>query len=61
MTAADCEAGGGSVVGDIGDGATSRPDYRCPESGEPPSGSIAAEPGEAIATDGAVCCPSAGG
>lgn len=53
---ADCEAQGGSVVGDIGDGATHRPDYVCP-SGKPPLGDIAPPAGGPIAVEGAVCCP----
>ena len=51
MTAAECEASGGSVVGDIGDGATHRPDYRCPD-GQPPSGNVA------VGIEGSVCCPA---
>lgn len=57
LTAAECEAKGGSVVGDIGDGAIHRPEYRC-ENGEPPLGSIKAEGDGPIATEGAVCCGS---
>ncbi len=56
LTAAACEAQGGTVVGDIGDGAIHRPDYRCPESGEAPIGSIVPEPDGPIAIEGAVCC-----
>jgi hypothetical protein len=56
MTAKQCEANGGSVVGDIGDGATQRPDYVC-ASGDAPRGNIVAEPGGPIAIEGAVCCP----
>ena len=56
LTAAACEKGGGKVVGDIGDGAIHRPDYRCPDSGQPPIGSIAPEPGGPVAVEGAVCC-----
>lgn len=56
LTSADCEAQGGTVVGDIGDGAIHRPDYVCPDSGEAPIGSIVAEGGEPIAIEGAVCC-----
>ena len=52
----DCQAQGGTVVGDIGDGATHRPDYVCP-SGKPPLGSIAAPAGGPIAVEGSVCCP----
>ena len=53
---AQCEAQGGTVVGDIGDGATHRPDYVCP-SGKPPLGAIAPPEGGPIAIEGAVCCP----
>ena len=56
LTAATCEAQGGKVVGDIGDGAIHQPEYRCPDSGEAPIGSIIAEPGGPIAVEGAVCC-----
>jgi hypothetical protein len=56
LTAEACEAGGGTVVGDIGDGAIHRPDYRCP-SGAQPSANISA-PGEGpMAVEGSVCCP----
>lgn len=56
MTAQACESSGGSVVGDIGDGAIHRPDYRCP-SGAAPTGSIQAAEGGPIAVEGSVCCP----
>jgi hypothetical protein len=56
LTAAECEGQGAEVVGDIGDGAIHRPDYRCP-SGAAPVGSIGASAGEPIAVEGAVCCP----
>ena len=49
-TAEQCEADGGTVVGDIGDGAIHRPEYRC-ENGEEPTGRI--EQG----VEGSVCCP----
>lgn len=52
----ECRAAGGVVRGDIGDGATQRPDYVCP-SGQPPLGVFRPLPGEPIPTDGAVCCP----
>jgi hypothetical protein len=52
----ECEAQGGTVVGDIGDGATHRPDYVC-ANGKPPLGHIASAPGSPIAVEGAVCCP----
>jgi hypothetical protein len=56
ITAADCEAQGGQVVGDIGDGAIHRPDYVCPDSGAAPIGTITADPGGPVAVEGAVCC-----
>lgn len=56
LTRAECEAKGGKVIGDIGDGAIHRPDYTC-DSGEPPIGSIRAADGEPIAAEGEVCCP----
>lgn len=56
LTAEACEASGGTVVGDIGDGAIHRADYRCP-SGAPPSGSIQAPEGGPVAIEGSVCCP----
>lgn len=56
LTASACEAQGGKVVGDIGDGAVHRPEYRCPDSGEAPIGSIVADPGGPVAIEGAVCC-----
>jgi len=49
MSAEDCTAKGGKVVGDIGDGAIHRPDYRCP-SGSAPMGRIA------LGVEGSVCC-----
>ncbi|HMJ10261.1 MAG TPA: hypothetical protein VK524_02590 [Polyangiaceae bacterium] len=56
LTAEACEASGGAVVGDIGDGAIHRPDYRCP-SGAPPSGRIRAPEAGPMAVEGSVCCP----
>lgn len=56
MTADQCTAAGGEVVGDIGDGAIHRPDYRCAKSGEPPLGPIQPEAGQPVAIEGAVCC-----
>lgn len=56
LTRAECEAKGGSIVGDIGNGAIHRPDYTC-ASGQPPLGSIRPAEGEPIATEGEVCCP----
>jgi hypothetical protein len=57
VTSTQCQAGGGTIVGDIGDGAIHRPDYRC-ANGQPPTGTITAEQGEPIAVEGAVCCGS---
>lgn len=56
LSSEQCEAQGGSVVGDIGDGATQRPGYVCP-SGKPPTASIAAPAGGPVNIEGAVCCP----
>lgn len=56
MTAAQCVEAGGEVVGDIGDGAIHRPDYRCARSGQPPLAPIGAEAGKPVAVEGAVCC-----
>ena len=56
LTADECTAAGGQVVGDIGDGAIHRPDYRCPTSGAPPIGHVTSEPGQPTAIEGAVCC-----
>ena len=56
ITAQECETAGGSVVGDIGNGATLRADYVC-ASGKPPTGSIRAPEGGPIAIEGSVCCP----
>ena len=57
LTRAECTEGGGTVQGDIGDGAIHRPDYTCP-SGKAPIGTIVPTEGEPIAIEGAVCCPS---
>jgi hypothetical protein len=56
LTQEECEAQQGTVMGDIGDGATQRPDYVCP-SGKPPLGSIAPPAGGPVAVEGSVCCP----
>lgn len=60
LTNAECQAKGGTVVGDIGDGAIHRPEYRC-ANGEPPMGSIRAEGDAPVAIEGAVCCPADAG
>lgn len=57
MTAAECEGQGGTVVGDIGDGAIHKPDYMC-ESGKPPLGNVTAPEGGPTPIEGAVCCPA---
>jgi hypothetical protein len=49
LSAEDCAARGGTVVGDIGDGAVHRPDYTCPNGAKP----IGAVPS---GIEGAVCC-----
>jgi hypothetical protein len=56
LSAQDCEKKGGSVVGDIGDGATQRPDYRCPSGGAPLGDIVAPEAGP-MGVEGSVCCP----
>ena len=56
LTAEECTAKNGEVVGDIGDGAIHRPEYRCPQNGQPPLGPITASGGEPVAIEGAVCC-----
>ncbi len=56
LTAQACESSGGSVVGDIGDGATQRADYTCP-GGAKPTGNIRAAEGGPIGVEGSVCCP----
>jgi len=55
LTSAQCASQGGTVVGDIGDGAIHRPDFRC-ASGASPIGQITYLEGEPIANEGAVCC-----
>ena len=52
----ECEARGGTIVGDIGDGATHRPDYVC-SSGKAPLGDIVLPNNEPFGIEGAVCCP----
>lgn len=49
MTADECTAAGGTMVGDIGDGAIHRPEYRC-ENGQPPIASVP------LGIEGSVCC-----
>jgi hypothetical protein len=56
LTQEACQAQAGTVVGDIGDGATRRSDYVCPN-GKSPLGDLTAPPGGPIPVEGAVCCP----
>jgi hypothetical protein len=56
ISAEECQSKGGTVVGDIGDGATRRADYVCP-SGGAPIGNVAPPAGGPIAIEGNVCCP----
>jgi hypothetical protein len=55
-TRQECLARGGTIVGDIGDGAIHRPSYRCESNGEPPIGTIVYETNQPIAIEGEVCC-----
>ena len=56
LTAEECAAKQGTLVGDIGDGAIHRADYMCP-SGKPPIGSIESAADGPVAVEGNVCCP----
>jgi hypothetical protein len=56
ITAAACEANHGTVVGDIGDGAIHRAEYRC-INGAKPTANISPAEGGAVAIEGSVCCP----
>ncbi|MEZ4364328.1 MAG: hypothetical protein R3B48_29405 [Kofleriaceae bacterium] len=56
LTVQQCEDKGGTIVGDIGDGATSRPDYVCP-SGQKPLGNALPPDGGPMPIEGSVCCP----
>lgn len=56
LTAAECEDAGGSVVGDIGDGAIFKSDYVCESNGKAPTAKIAAEEGGPLGVEGSVCC-----
>eukprot|EP00977_Amphora_coffeiformis_P002778 scaffold523_cov166-Amphora_coffeaeformis.AAC.6 len=55
LTASECQELGGSIVGDPGDGRTSRPDYRCESNDEPILGIVVGTG----AIEGAVCCETA--
>ncbi|MBL4687579.1 MAG: hypothetical protein JKY37_23490 [Nannocystaceae bacterium] len=52
LSAEQCTADGGAVVGDIGDGAVHSPDYTC-DDGQAPVASVPS------GIEGAVCCPGA--
>jgi hypothetical protein len=57
LTSAACEAQGGQVIGDIGDGSVHRPEYRCASNGEAPFANIVNDPNQGpVAIEGAVCC-----
>ena len=56
LTEEECKAQRGSIVYDIGDGATHRSDYVC-SNGKSPLGGIAFPEGGPIPDEGAVCCP----
>lgn len=56
LSAEECEARGGQIMGDPGDGRIHRPEYRCPN-GKPPIGTVSYETGEMIPVEGSVCCP----
>jgi hypothetical protein len=56
ISAEACEANHGIVVGDIGDGAIHRPEYRC-SNGAKPTANIGAAEGGPISIEGSVCCP----
>ncbi len=58
MTASECEDAGGSVVGDIGDGAIFAPGYVCESNGAAPVAQIKAEEGGPMGVEGSVCCSS---
>jgi hypothetical protein len=56
MSRQDCTQRGGTIVGDIGDGAIHSPDYVCESNNLPPIGTIVPLDGESIAREGEVCC-----
>jgi len=56
LTTEACEAQNGQVIGDAGDGAVHRPEYRCPGNGTAPIGTVVFEMDEPTPTEGAVCC-----
>lgn len=52
----ECVQQGGTIVGDIGNGAIFRDDYICESNGEPPIAVVIPGAGEPIAFEGEVCC-----
>jgi len=56
LTRQECVDQGGSVVGDIGNGAIYQEDYRCESNGAPPLGNIVPTEGGPVAVEGEVCC-----
>ena len=56
VTGEECLSSGGSVVGDIGNGAIFREDYVCESNGLPPTARIDQSGEDVIMTDGGVCC-----
>ena len=52
----ECEESGGTIVGDIGNGAIFQDDYICESNGEPPVSNIVPQAGEPFAIEGEVCC-----
>ena len=56
ITRDECTGRGGTVVGDIGNGAIFKPGYICESSGAAPTYTVVAKPDEPIALEGEVCC-----
>jgi hypothetical protein len=56
MSIEECLKLGGTIVGDIGNGAIHRPGYKCESNGELPLGTVIPEPHQPIPTEGQVCC-----
>jgi len=57
-TRQECLDSGGTVVGDIGNGAIFATNYLCEGSNLPPTDVVVASEGEPIASEGEVCCPT---
>lgn len=56
MSNEECLKRGGTIVGDIGDGAIHRPGYKCESNGESPFGTVMPEPNGPFPIEGQVCC-----